>query len=57
MTSTNTTWIEEIREAMDSLKKACAKNPSWTNCYECPFDEYCTALQQADLSAPDDKNF
>ena len=54
---TNTTWIQEMREAMNAMKRACIKNHSWTDCYKCPFDEYCTALDNARLPTPTEDAF
>lgn len=38
------TWVDEMKEAMKMMKNACAKNNSWNECEDCPFDIYCTYM-------------
>lgn len=38
------TWIDEMKEAMKMMKNACAKNSSWDECENCPFDIHCTNM-------------
>ena len=47
-------WIEEMKEGMEMISKACKKNSEWTKCQKCPFDSYCTALMEAELVDPFD---
>ena len=37
-------WIEEMREAMKMMNKACQKNTAWADCSLCPFTEMCDIL-------------
>lgn len=39
--------IEQMKEAMDTIGKICGKITSWDECRDCPFDDYCTAINDA----------
>lgn len=41
-------WQKKMLEGMRLMLEACGENNQWSNCYRCPFDEYCTALMDAD---------
>ena len=45
-------WIKHMEEAMKAVEAACAENTMWDRCRECPFDDYCTALMDAELFEP-----
>ena len=45
-------WINHMKEAMKAVEAACAENTMWDRCRECPFDDYCTALMDAELFDP-----
>lgn len=45
-------WRQEILSAMLIIKSACAKNKYWADCSECPFDDYCSVCERADLGTP-----
>lgn len=47
-------WINHMKEAMKAVEAACAENTMWDRCRECPFDDYCTALMDAELFGPRD---
>ena len=34
-------WIEKMKTAMNLIKETCSEHESWTQCVECPFNEYC----------------
>ena len=46
------TWIDEMKEAMKAIQRACEKNDEWNRCCECPFTEYCSAIEHEDLGEP-----
>lgn len=50
-------WIDEIKEAMETIKTACNKNERWTACCKCPFDQYCTVLENEGMDYPGKWNF
>lgn len=39
-------WEKEMKKAILKIKSACEKNPDWTKCYKCPFDECCNILYE-----------
>lgn len=48
-------WIDEMKEAIETLKTACDKNEMneiWGACVECPFDKYCTVLENEGMGIP-----
>jgi hypothetical protein len=45
-------WKKEMTLAMLSIQSACMKNDSWYECRNCPFDEYCTLLQDNGFGEP-----
>ena len=45
-------WIDEMKEAIEILKTACDKNEIWGACVECPFDKYCTVLENEGMGIP-----
>lgn len=48
----NIEWKNKIRDAMDLLKEACQENKEWSKCQDCPFNEYCKVIIEADLLDP-----
>ena len=49
-------WKEMIKEGMKLIAQGCKKNSSWVGCDNCPFDEYCTAINVSELTPPDEWN-
>ena len=45
-------WTSEVKEAMEILKIACDKNEIWGACVGCPFDKYCTVLENEGMGIP-----
>ena len=45
-------WQEKMKKAMEDMVAACQANGSWTDCKNCPFDTYCTALMDERLIDP-----
>lgn len=37
-------WVEEIKNVMRMIKKACNKDERWSRCVKCPFDKCCAVL-------------
>lgn len=37
-------WIQKMREGMKLIGEACAENTNWGDCANCPFDEFCTSI-------------
>lgn len=42
-------WQEKMIEGMRLIKEACQANDSWNKCHNCPFDQYCSALMEAEI--------
>ncbi len=36
--------IIKMKQAMQTIGEICKSNTSWSDCDNCPFDEYCTAI-------------
>lgn len=48
-------WIEKIKKGMELIKQGCSENAEWTDCYKCPFDEYCDMIYDGTKSeTPED---
>lgn len=47
----------KIKEAMELLREACKMNNEWTNCAECPFYQFCVAIEEHGLGNPCDDIF
>ena len=47
-------WIDEIKKAMAMLKNGCSKNDMWAKCEDCPFGEYCEALELHYMPIPEE---
>lgn len=45
-------WIDEMKEAMKMMKNACRKNELWSECEDCPFDDYRDTLLDNGLFIP-----
>jgi hypothetical protein len=41
------TWKELIEQGMKMIGEGCSRNDDWTKCHKCPFDEYCTAINDS----------
>lgn len=39
-------WKKKMAVAMLMMKEACRENTEWSNCANCPFDEYCDIIMQ-----------
>lgn len=50
-------FITKVKEAMELLHEACKMNDAWVNCADCPFVNYCDALEEAGLGTPDADDF
>lgn len=37
----------KMRTAMRLIGEVCEQQESWGNCGDCPFDEFCTAINDA----------
>lgn len=37
----------KMRTAMRLIGEVCGQQESWGNCGDCPFDEFCTAINDA----------
>ena len=50
---------EKMIKAMKLLKEACSETTEWSDCSECPFDEYCNciALAKKDIYSPAEFEF
>lgn len=49
-------WKKQIAEGMKMIIAGCKKNETWTNCRDCPFDEFCSAIDKSgetNYSIPD----
>ena len=46
------TWQAKMAQAMDMMQEACNENKDWDKCHTCPFDDFCTALMDAELIEP-----
>ncbi len=38
-------WKEKMIKAMKDLQDACNSTPSWANCKDCPFYDYCNSIK------------
>ncbi len=47
-------WKEKIKEGLKLIKKGCASQDSWNKCYECPFYDYCTTLEENGSVVPNE---
>ena len=36
--------VVKMKEAMHTIGEICGDNTSWSDCDNCPFDEFCTAI-------------
>ena len=34
-------WKEKVLVGMKLIKEGCHESTDWTNCKDCPFDEFC----------------
>ena len=34
-------WLDLIKQGMYLIYQGCHMNKTWTNCQQCPLDEYC----------------
>ena len=48
------TWIEEMEKAMKLMQAVCTKNEEWARCWKCPFNNYCSCLEEHGWSTPDE---
>lgn len=48
------TWIEEMEKAMRLMQAACAKNEEWAGCWKCPFERYCTIIEDRGYYTPEE---
>lgn len=50
---------EKVIKAMKLLKEACSEASEWSDCNDCPFDEYCDciALTKKDIYSPAEFEF
>lgn len=39
--------INEMKKAMQTIGKICNSLTEWSECDDCPFDDYCTAINDA----------
>lgn len=39
--------VAKMRTAMRLIGEVCEQQESWGNCGNCPFDEFCTAINDA----------
>ena len=48
-------WKKKVLEGMKLIREGCKENTdtSWLSCYECPYDEYCTAIMSRNYESPD----
>ena len=49
-------WKKQIAEGMKMIMAGCKNNDSWTNCHDCPFDQFCSAIwkdKEINFSTPD----
>ena len=42
-----TKWEEKVAEGMRLIAKGCSENDEWDKCAKCPFDDFCTAINDA----------
>lgn len=47
----------KIKVAMELLHEACKMNDEWANCSDCPFVDYCDALEEAGFGTPGEEFF
>lgn len=40
-------WKEMIEQGMKMIGEGCSRNGDWTKCHDCPFDDYCTLLNES----------
>ena len=45
-------WKEKIKKGLELIKEGCTNQNNWKECYECPFNDYCTALWENGGVAP-----
>lgn len=50
-------WVEKMKVAMLRVQEACQTNDKWSNCQNCPFDEYCTVLLEHGFGEPSEWEF
>lgn len=46
-------WVEKIKKGMEFIKEGCEEQCEWAQCQRCPFEKYCTALEDAEFETPD----
>lgn len=49
-------WQEKIKKGMELIMEGCKENPMWTDCYDCPFNVFCTSIykdKEHNFSTPD----
>ena len=42
-----TKWEKKVAEGMRLIAEGCSENKEWNKCAECPFDDFCTAINDA----------
>lgn len=40
-------WEQTIKQGMELIIKGCDENGTWSECYRCPFDNYCDTIMDA----------
>ena len=45
-------WKEKIEEGMLLIKKGCNEQTEWAKCHECPFKDYCDAIENNGYEIP-----
>lgn len=40
-------WTDKILAGMNLIKEGCKENSSWTDCEKCPFETFCSIIEQA----------
>lgn len=40
-------WVKQMEVAMELIGTACNSNHKWADCADCPFDAFCTAINDA----------
>ncbi len=43
----NMDWVTKMKTGMELIHSACKENTDWTKCKECPFTNYCDAINLA----------
>lgn len=39
-------WKEKIFKGMQLIKEGCTENTMWTECYKCPFTDFCDIFEE-----------